>query len=122
MKKRVLYHSVLLLSALWFFTILSERSEGQQAGSNLTARMSRLEHDVSVLKNRVTELESALKPNITAPASKAAWRQLQLGMTMGQVKDLLGESGEVSNRGRQLTGVMLVVWYYPDALGGHGHL
>lgn len=44
--------------------------------------------------------------------SRARWRTLQLGMSEGNVKSILGEPGEISRQGA------LQKWHYPNASGG----
>ena len=47
---------------------------------------------------------------------KANWRKLKTGMTMNQVRQVLGEPGKVSTR--TIVDIVYTRWYYPDALGG----
>ena len=80
----------------------------------LLARLEQLEQTVRVLEQRIAVLEAeAPAPPVgqaqpaTSPGSwreLANWRQLELGMTMDQVRALLGEPDRVEGGG--------ITWWY----------
>ena len=45
--------------------------------------------------------------------NRAQWRKLRIGMTMDQVRQILGEPPKVNVRSYS------IIWYYPSALGGN---
>jgi outer membrane protein assembly factor BamE (lipoprotein component of BamABCDE complex) len=63
------------------------------AASNSNQSNRSLERRVTALENRVTQLEggSQLNQPRATPQTSNPWRSLQNGMTMDQVRDLLGE-------------------------------
>ena len=81
----------------------------------------RLEQDNQDLRDRLAVIEQQLadrskpvmpaKGQPNADQGKAAWRQLQTGMTGDEVRSLLGEPERVS------VGSTLVFWYYPIPRG-----
>lgn len=84
---------------------------------SLRRRVDSLERRTSALEGRVSALEALVGAQIPtsqpvpAPAGSQAlanWRRLDRGMTMDQVRKLLGEPTSVGATGQ------LTMWSYPD--------
>jgi len=85
--------------------------------ASLLRRIELLESSNSDLERRVRELESLIKSKSSKgrPIATSArwqdlanWRQLRLGMTMDEVRELLGEPERVE-------GGAFTIWQYADA-------
>lgn len=78
------------------FFILLVASNSEQTNSSLERR-------VTALENRVTNLESlssiGTNQRLNSTSSVNNWRKLEIGMTMAQVRRLLGEPKRVDNLG-----------------------
>ncbi len=88
----------------------------------LLARLEQLERTVRVLERRIAVLEAAAPAPPVGQAQPATdpgswrelanWRQVQRGMTMDQVRVLLGEPDRVESAGT------FTSWYWGDFLEG----
>ena len=95
---------VVLLSAFAATAIPSTAAGQDTSTASLVRRIERLERANADLEQRVRELESLVKaqppqppriPGLTASQDLANWRKLRIGMTMDEVRALLGEPGHV---------------------------
>ncbi len=103
---RCLWAPLLLLLAV---------SEAVLAQSNVESKVQKLEETIHVLERRVTDLEAQLskrKALIPVASDKATWRQLQKGMSEGDVENLLGSPSKIDMFGT------FTVWYYGYPSGG----
>jgi len=82
--------------------------EREASSDKLAQQIERLERKVSVLEQRVGDLEALIKaePSRARPMPEPAkwrdvgnWRQLRRAMAMDQVRDLLGEPDRVRTNG-----------------------
>ena len=93
------------LLALLVAALTPAALEGQQQSSDsLVHRIVVLENTVAGLEQRVRELEALIKGEPSRPQPVAAstnwrdianWRQLRVGMTTAQVREVLGEPDRV---------------------------
>jgi outer membrane protein assembly factor BamE (lipoprotein component of BamABCDE complex) len=88
------YHGILIGASIVLLFLLF-------VASNTLQNNQSLERRVTALENRVTQLErgSQQSQHPTTPQSTNPWRSLQNGMTMDQVRGLLGEPTRVLNFG-----------------------
>lgn len=103
---RCLWASLLLLLAA---------PEAVLAQSNVESKVQKLEETIQVLERRVTDLEAQLskrKVLIPVASDKATWRQLQKGMSEGDVENLLGSPSKIDVFGP------FTVWHYDYQSGG----
>ena len=84
----------LLIVTFLVFTILGTNAFGQ----DIETRVSYLERKILDLERRIEELEQLLKqskseerPSFELGDVSKLWRSLRIGMTMGEVRKLLGE-------------------------------
>ncbi|MBP3194010.1 outer membrane protein assembly factor BamE domain-containing protein [Natronogracilivirga saccharolytica] len=106
---------------LLVFLCFSQKVLGQQNNNKeLDSRITELEQVVASLQQRIIELETIVQGQQESGQPVAAkgnwqelrnWRQLQRGMTMQQVEELLGEPEKVN------AGGTLTFWYW-DYPGG----
>jgi TonB family protein len=108
---------IALLAALAAAFIPAVATGQDTSTASLLRRIELLESSNTDLERRVRELESLIKSKpskgraITTSArwqDLASWRQLRLGMTMDEVRELLGEPERVD-------GGLLTIWYWADA-------
>jgi hypothetical protein len=106
-----------LLAAFAAASIPAVASGQDTSAASLLRRIELLEHANTDLERRVSELESLIKskpskgrsiPASTGWQDLANWRQLRLGMTMDEVRALLGEPERVE-------GGPITTWRWVDA-------
>jgi hypothetical protein len=88
------------------------------AQDSVDSRLQKLEETIRVLERRVASLEGQLqgrKAPLGVPSGKANWRQLQKGMSEGDVEQLLGSPSKVDVYGS------FTVWHYGYPSGGAVH-
>ncbi len=85
-----------------------------------SSEIKKLETRIVELEKRVAKLEALLETSSKSEINysdkwknKAQWRKLKIGVTMDQVRQLLGEPPKVNVRSFSIT------WYYPSASGGN---
>jgi uncharacterized coiled-coil protein SlyX len=103
------------ISILTVFTLFFSHSSFTQnpTTNDLEKRISSIEKRITILENQLSELRSELaklKSQLKEQPSKTTtekqnWRRLKLGMSMSEVKSLLGELDNVS-------GGPLTTWEY----------
>ena len=87
----------------------------------LSARVVELERRVAELESRLVALEARLQPSANVQPSPtgadwrnlANWRRLRRGMSMAEVRSLLGEPEKVD------AGMVLIYWYWDYPGGGN---
>jgi outer membrane protein assembly factor BamE (lipoprotein component of BamABCDE complex) len=102
--------------AIFIIILLFIASNTNAFGQSLETRIETLETTVLSLELRIMELEKALSLASSSPEKKpinlgnwknrANWRALEKGMTMNEVRSLLGEPPQVIESGITLT------WWY----------
>lgn len=87
--------------------------------ANQSSEIKKLEARISELEKRVAKLEALLDSSSNDEINYsekwkniAQWRQLRIGMTMNQVKQILGEPPKIH------VGTYTTYWFYPDWSGG----
>jgi hypothetical protein len=109
-----------LLAALVVSFIPAVAAGQESSADNVLRRIDLLERRTADLEQRVRELEALIKvePSRDRPVPASAnwrdlanWRRLSRGMTMDQVRALLGEPEKVDANS-------LVTWWYWDFASG----
>ncbi len=115
--------SISSLVAIVALVVAPTSVAAQQADvTALLARLEQLEQTVRVLERRIAVLEAAAAAPPVGQARPATgtgswrevanWRQLEQGMTMDQVRGLLGEPDRVDSR------PFSTYWYWGDPFEG----
>lgn len=95
--------------------LLVATTGGVCAQSTVESRVEKLEETTRILDRRIAVLEGQLRER-SAPAplasEKVKWRKLQMGMSEGDVENLLGSPSRVDAFGS------FTVWHYGDLSGG----
>ena len=114
--------SIPSLVAIVALVVAPTPATAQQADvTALLARIEQLEQTVRVLERRIAVLEAAATaPPVGQPQpatgtgswrERASWRQVERGMTMDQVRVLLGEPDRVESG-------VFTYWYWGDIFEG----
>ena len=121
MKNSLYYFKHLVMIGCMIFLFTSSLSAQQSSKLNklevkvieLENRNAKLEKRVIELEKRVTKLEALLKTSTKEDIkysekwkNRSLWRQLRIGMSMNQVKSLLGEPRKIDG------GSSFTYWYY----------
>ena len=107
------FKSLVIISFLVFFFTIS-------LFADQSSEIEKLETRIVELEKRVAKLEALLETSSKKEIkysdkwkNRAQWRKLRIGMTMDQVRQILGEPPKVNVRSYS------IIWYYPSALGGN---
>ena len=111
--------NTLLVTVLIAASIIS-RAYGDDTDDKirrLEARITQLEQRLAALEGKTTTDKTVKQSSSSAEGwrDKQAWRQLNIGMTKGEVTAILGEPPKITT-----SDYLGDSWYYPDGQGGLG--
>jgi hypothetical protein len=109
--------SMVLAAIISASAIGAQSSQGPGNNSELVRRVDILEAMIVSLQKRVDALErqGATRTVATIPAGRESWRRLSKGMSMADVRSILGEPAKV-NAGP------LTTWYYLSGVFSSGNV